>query len=63
MEERLGQKLVDAQIGGAGGGGAALTPVAREYTQRWHAFSEGLSAVVEEHFRQAFAAEPSPAVE
>lgn len=59
MEERLGQKLVDAQIGGAGGGGAALTSVACEYIVRWHAFSQGLTAVVEEHFRQAFGAKPS----
>ena len=47
MEERLGQKLVDAQVGGVGGGGASLTPVARDYIQRWHTFSSGLTDVVQ----------------
>lgn len=63
MEERLGQKLVDAQVGGAGGGGASLTPVARDYIQRWHTFSSGLIDVVSEHFQLAFDSEPSPRVD
>jgi molybdate transport system regulatory protein len=54
MENRLGQTLVDVHAGGAGGGGAWLTPVARDYIDRWHAFSQGLATVVEECFQQAF---------
>jgi len=63
MEERLGQKLVDAQVGGVGGGGASLTPIAREYIQRWHTFSSGLTDVVREHFQLAFDSEASSRVE
>ena len=63
MEERLGQKLVDAQVGGVGGGGASLTPVARDYIHRWHTFSTGLTDVVREHFQLAFNSEPPHAVE
>ncbi len=58
MEERLGQKLVDAQVGGVGGGGASLTPLARDYIKRWHTFSTGLIDVVRDHFQLAFDSEP-----
>lgn len=54
MEERLGQILVEAQAGGVGGGGAALTPIALEYVRRWHEFSDGLHAVVAQRFEAAF---------
>lgn len=63
MEERLGQKLVDAQVGGVGGGGASLTPVARDYIRRWHTFSSGLAEVVQEHFHLAFDSETSQRTE
>lgn len=56
MESRFGQTLVDVHAGGVGGGGARLTPIARDYIVRWHTFNEGLAAVVEEHFRRAFGA-------
>lgn len=59
MEQRLGQSLVDAQVGGAGGGGAALTPLAREYVRRWNDFHEGLEALVAQRFAAAFRAESS----
>ena len=54
MEQRLGQSLVDAQVGGAGGGGATLTPLAREYVRRWHVFHQGLEALVAQRFAAAF---------
>ena len=54
MEGRLGQPLVDAQVGGAGGGGATLTPLAREYVRRWHEFQQGLEALVAQRFAAAF---------
>lgn len=54
MEERLGHSLVDAQVGGVGGGGAQLTPLAHEYIRRWHRFSDGLIALVRERFQTTF---------
>lgn len=54
MEQRLGQRLVDAQVGGAHGGGATLTPAARDYIRRWRAFSDGLQALAVERFAAAF---------
>jgi molybdate transport system regulatory protein len=59
MEARLGQPLVDAQVGGAGGGGATLTPLAREYVRRWNDFHQGLEALIAQRFAAAFRAEGS----
>jgi molybdate transport system regulatory protein len=54
MEARLGQPLVDAQVGGVGGGGAHLTPLARDLIRRWHEFHQGLEAMVAQRFAAAF---------
>ncbi len=54
MEQRLGQPLVDAQAGGAGGGGATLTPLARDLIRRWRDFRRGLETLVAQHFDAAF---------
>jgi len=54
MEERLGQQLVDAQVGGVGGGGARLTPAAQDYVRRWHQFNNGLADLIRERFDVAF---------
>jgi molybdate transport system regulatory protein len=54
MEQRLGQSLVDAQVGGAGGGGAILTPLARDLIRRWSDFRQGLEALVEQRFAAAY---------
>ena len=54
MEARLGQSLVDAQVGGAGGGGATLTPLARDFVRRWREFNQGLEAMVAQRFAAAF---------
>lgn len=54
MEQALGQSLVDAQVGGAGGGGATLTPLARDYVRRWHEFHQGLEITVAQRFAAAF---------
>lgn len=54
MEQRLGQSLVDAQVGGAGGGGATLTPLAHDLIRRWRDFRHGLEALVELRFAAAF---------
>lgn len=54
MEQALGQTLVDAQVGGAGGGGATLTPLARDYMRRWQEFHQGLETLVAQRFAAAF---------
>ena len=61
MEARLGQSLVDAQVGGAGGGGATLTPLARDFIRRWREFNQGLEALVEQRFTAAFGDWPTAA--
>ena len=54
IEQALGQTMVDAQVGGAGGGGATLTPRAREYMRRWQEFHQGLETLVAQRFAAAF---------
>ena len=54
MEARLGVRLVDTQTGGVHGGGARLTPEGEEYVKRFHAFYDGLPALIEKHFKRAF---------
>ncbi len=53
-EERLGVRLVETQTGGAGGGGARLSPTGREYVERFQRFSQGLDDLVREHYARAF---------
>lgn len=54
MEKRLKLTLVDTSIGGAGGGGAQLTPVAKELIERFHAFADGLDQEVDARYKVAF---------
>jgi molybdate transport system regulatory protein len=54
MEERLGRKLVDTEVGGAGGGGAELTPLALDLVRRFHTFESELDAEIEARFQRAF---------
>ncbi len=54
METRLGQALVETQTGGSHGGGARLTPAARDYLDRFERFSRGIDQVVAQHFGEAF---------
>lgn len=63
MEQRLGQQLVDAQVGGAGGGGATLTPVAHDYMRRWREFHQGLDTLIAQRFADAFGDAPQTAQE
>ncbi len=53
-EERLGVKLLATQTGGAGGGGARLTPEGVEYVKRFQKFSQGLDDLVNSRFAEAF---------
>jgi molybdate transport system regulatory protein len=54
MEERLGMALIDTQTGGTGGGGARLTPAARDCIARFKRFSDGIDLHVQRHFEEAF---------
>jgi len=54
MEEGLGEKLVNAQVGGVGGGGAELTDRGRELLRKFRAFSEGLSDEIDQRFKVNF---------
>jgi molybdate transport system regulatory protein len=54
MEEGLGFKLVNAQVGGVHGGGAELSDKGRELIQKFRAFDRGLSDEIEQRFASAF---------
>jgi len=54
METRLGMTLVETQTGGAHGGGARLTDVARDYVARFDRFSQGMDEIVARHFTESF---------
>ena len=54
METRLGVALVETQTGGAHGGGAKLTPIARDYIARFERFSQGIDELVARHFAESF---------
>ena len=54
MEECLGVKLLDTQIGGQHGGGARLTPAAEAYIQKLETLYAALIPVVESTYRQIF---------
>jgi molybdate transport system regulatory protein len=57
METRLGVKLVETQTGGQHGGGAHLTPIARDYVARFDRFSQGIDEIVARHFAESFGAQ------
>jgi molybdate transport system regulatory protein len=54
MEEGLGVKLIDAQIGGVGGGGATLTPTGQDLIKRFRSFDAGLAELIDRRFHTAF---------
>jgi len=54
MEARLGEQLVVGHAGGAGGGGASLTPAAEAQIRRFRALTNGLVEEVEQRFRTQF---------
>ncbi len=54
MEEGLGYKLLDAQVGGAGGGGAELTDKGRDLIKRFRKLDQGLSDEIDQRFDEAF---------
>ena len=54
MEERFGVSLVATEVGGARGGGAQLTPLAKDMIKRFSSFSSGLEPEINERFERAF---------
>jgi molybdate transport system regulatory protein len=54
METRLGVKLVETQVGGHHGGGATLTPAARDYLDKFTRFNEAVERVMMEKYRETF---------
>jgi molybdate transport system regulatory protein len=54
METRLGQKLIETQIGGSEGGGAKLTPLAQSYIQKFKQFQQETQTLLQSQFDKAF---------
>jgi molybdate transport system regulatory protein len=54
MEDRLGIKLVERQVGGRNGGGAVLTEDAREFLRKYERLEEGIKEFVDGRFREVF---------
>lgn len=54
MEERLGIRLVEKQVGGKNGGGAVLTEEAREFLRKYELMEEGIHEIVDQRFDEIF---------
>ncbi len=54
MEERLGEKLLETQIGGTSGGGARLTPAADRYLDQFERFAHDMERFVVDSFEANF---------
>jgi molybdate transport system regulatory protein len=54
MEERLGVKLVDRQIGGKHGGGTTLTDDARKFFKKYETLEKGIQEIVYKRFKSIF---------
>jgi formylmethanofuran dehydrogenase subunit E len=54
MEDRFGVKLVERQAGGRHGGGAVITPEAREFLSRFKHLEQGLREFADERFTKIF---------
>ena len=54
MEERLSVKLVETRSGGKGGGGANLTPAARELLEKYGSFRSDLDEIINNRFKEYF---------
>jgi molybdate transport system regulatory protein len=54
MEKELGLPLVVKTTGGRGGGGAHLTPEAKEILDRYERLIRGIAELVDSRFREVF---------
>lgn len=53
-EKALGIKLLEVATGGKGGGGALLTPGARELISKYKKFNERTAILMEKEFKRIF---------
>jgi len=56
MEDRLGIKLIERQVGGKNGGGARLTPEARMFLKNYGELERDIEGIVDQKFRTIFKA-------
>ena len=56
METNFGRPLVETEVGGVHGGGARLTPLARDLMEKFQRFEAGLDEEIQARYRQAFGA-------
>ena len=54
IEAGLGFKVVDTAVGGAGGGGAHLTPAGHKAIEQFQAFAAGFDVEVSQRYDDAF---------
>lgn len=54
IETRLGAKVLQTVVDGAHGGGAQLTPAARNAIAQFRAFEQGLDTEVERRYARAY---------
>ncbi len=54
IEQRLGIAVLETQTGGAGGGGARLTPAGERYVRQFCEFTSGLQQLVQGRYREVF---------
>jgi len=54
MEERLGIRLIERQVGGRNGGGASLTDEAKMFLRQYGELEQDIERVVNERFRRIF---------
>ncbi len=54
MEEGLGVHLVERHVGGAGGGGAVVTPIGQNLIARFNIFATAVEAAVGDEFQRHF---------
>lgn len=53
-EKVLGVRLLEVTTGGKGGGGAVLTPAAKELISKYRKYNNKVSALVEKEFKRFF---------
>lgn len=54
MEEGFGVRLVERHVGGAGGGGAVVTPIGRDLIARFNAYAAAVEAAIHDEFQRHF---------
>lgn len=58
-EKALGMKLLEVTTGGKGGGGATLTPEAKELILKYKKYTDRMTSLMEKEFKRIFEGEKS----